>query len=282
MLASTFDTQALLLLASAHLSVGRHARATRMMQDAVKVSDQPELRTALGISLVGSGQYADAIRELETAFAKDPGQLPAGYTLASIYVQSGQGANAVRVAEALIKTHSNNAGVLALLGAARRTNGDLPGARAAFEAALRVDPRFLSAQVSLARVEMVSNALPQAQERLAKALAQDEKNLDTLFALAELAERNRQWADAQRYLTKADEYAGPNNPVPALALVDFTCAATRHSRLRKRSAAPKARHPRPSPHCWPWPGSAWRRATLALHAARSRGRPRRPATTRRC
>lgn len=234
--ANPTDSQAMLLLASAHMSQGRHARATQIMQDALKLSDQPQLRTALGLSLVGSARYGQAVKELEAVFSKDPRQLQAGYALGSIYVQSGQLSNALRVVEALNKAHPKNAGVLNLLGTARRAKPDVPGARAAFEAALEADPSFLSAQVSLARLDMDSKAYPKAAERLNAAFAKNEKSLEVLSAIADLAERTNKLTDAQRWLSKADEHAGPDNAVPALALVDFLL---RHKQLAQAKEAIK-------------------------------------------
>lgn len=215
------DPQAMLLLASAQMSQGRHARATQIVQEALKTSDQPQLRTALGLSLVGAARYDQAIKELEGVFAKDPRQLQAGFALASLHVHSGQAAAGAKVAETLAKHYPNNPGVLNLLGTARQHKGDSAGARSAFEAAVGADAGFVPAQLSLARLEIGSNSLPQAAARLNAVLARDEKNIDALSALSALAERGGQWADAQRWLAKADEHAGIDNPAPALALVDL-------------------------------------------------------------
>jgi cellulose synthase operon protein C len=215
------DTQAMTLLASAHMSQGRHARATQILQEALKLGEQPTLRTSLGMSLIGGGRMTDAIKELEAVFAKDNKQLQAGFALGSLYVQSSQGTNALRVAEALNKAHPNNAGVLNLLGGAKRLRGDNVGARAAFEAASTADTKFVPALVSLARMEMEAGAFPKAAERLNAAFARDERDLSALAAIAELSERSGKLEDAQRWLEKADEHSGADNAGPALALVDF-------------------------------------------------------------
>lgn len=232
--ANPADRQALVLLASAHMAQGRHGRATQIMQDALKQGDQPLLRTTLGLSLVGGARYGDAVKELEAAFAKDPRSLPAGYALASLYTQAGQGRNAVRVAEAVNRAHPRNAGVLALLGSARRTAGDAAGARSALQAARQADPSLVAALQGLARLDMDAGSWAGARERLTEALALDEKNLQTLLNLAELAERSGQLDDAQRWLTRANEAAGPNDAGPALALVDL------HLRYNQLEAAREA------------------------------------------
>lgn len=225
------DTQALVLLASAHMAQGRHGRATQILQDALKQTDQPQLRTALGLSLVGGARFGDAIKEFEAAFAKDPKSLPAGYALASMYVHAGQGRPAVRVAEAVNKAHPGNAGVLALLGSARRLAGDSAGARTALQAAVEADASLVAAHLGLARLEIDTGALPRAREHLDRALKLDTNHTQTLMTLAELAERTGQLTDAQRWLTRADEVAGPASAAPALALVDF------HLRHRQLDAA---------------------------------------------
>lgn len=215
------DAQAMLLLASAHMSQGRYARATQIMQEALKTTDQPQLRTALGLSLVGGARYGAAIKELDAVFSKDPRSLQAGYALASLYVQSGQAGAGVRVAETLAKHYPDNPGLLNLLGTARQSKGDSTGARTAFEAAAAADPAFVPAQLSLARLEMDAKALPKAAARLNALLVKNDKHLDLLGALSVLAERSGQLVDAQRWLLKADEHAGIDNPAPALALVDL-------------------------------------------------------------
>jgi cellulose synthase operon protein C len=239
------DTQAMTLLASAHMAQGRHARSTQILQDALKLGEQPQLRTSLGMSLIGGGRMVDAIKELEAVFAKDPKQLQAGFALGSLYVQSGQVANALRTAEALNKAHPNNPSVLNLLGAARRLKGDSAGARTAFEAASAADATFVPALVSLARLEMDAQAYAKAAERLNAAFARDERDQGALAAIAELSERTGKLDDAQRWLEKADEHAGADNAGPALALVDFQLrrgnpALAREAIKRAQNKAPDA------------------------------------------
>ena len=47
------DGLALSLLGSAYMSQGKAARATQVLQEAIKKQDRPEFRTALGLSLLG-------------------------------------------------------------------------------------------------------------------------------------------------------------------------------------------------------------------------------------
>jgi len=80
------DGQALTQLASAHMALGRPGKATALMQQALKTQDNPNFRTALGMSLVGGGQAANGIVELEAAYKKDPRQTQAATALIQLYL----------------------------------------------------------------------------------------------------------------------------------------------------------------------------------------------------
>ncbi len=241
------DAQAVTLLASAHMSQGRYARATQLTQDALKLQDAPDLRTLLGMSLVGSGKFGSAVGELEAAVKKDPSQIQAGTALATIYMQSGQAARSVKLAGALQKQQPENAGLHNLLGQARRASGDNDGARESFEQAYKIDPTYSAPQINLARLEADAQALDQAAARLATLLARDGKNVEAMTELGLITERRGQLVDAQRWLEKADDLAGPNNVHAALALVDFLLRnrqneAAREATRRLTGKAPEAMH----------------------------------------
>lgn len=215
------DSQATLLLASAHLSQNRHQRAAALMVDALKRSDQPNLRAMLGISLVGGGKFADAAAELEAALKKDPNQIQAGIALASLYLQTSQAGKAVGVAEAVAKRQPNNPGVQNLLGMARSRTGNDAGARQAFEAAVKLDPAFTTAQVNLARLDARAGSFDAAEKRLNGVLGANDKNVEALSELGRQFEARGRAADAQRWLEKAADHSGPTDLQPALLLVDF-------------------------------------------------------------
>ncbi len=229
------DGQAVLLLASAHMAQGRYARATQLTQDALKLGDAAGLRTMLGLSLVGSGKLNNAVPELEAAVKKDPGQIQAGSALVTLYLKSGQAARAVRMAELLLKQQPGNAGLHNLLGLSRVAAADAEGGRAAFEQALKIDAAYAAPQIQLARLD-AQRAPDAAIARLQAVLAREEKNIEALLALGALAEQRRQLTDAQRWLEKADDLAGPNVVQAGLALVDFHL---RHRQLELAREATK-------------------------------------------
>lgn len=219
--ASPGDAQAQLLLASAHFSQGRHARAAQLMTDALKINDTPELRTMLGVSLLGGGKVGDAARELEAAFGRNPQQLQAGMALATIYLQGAQLPKAVAVAQKMAQQAPNNPGVQNLLGTALLRQGDTDGARTAFDKALQLEPRLVAAQINLARLDVRLNKPDSALARLNAVLAADDKHVEALSEVGLLHERRGQLADAQRFLGKAADHAGAQDLQPLLALAEF-------------------------------------------------------------
>ncbi len=216
------DAQALSLLASAHLSQGRHARAAQIMQDALKVRDTPALRTILGLSLVRGGKNGDATTALEAAFAKDPNQVQAGAALVGLYLNDKNTKKAVEVAESLVKRNPTQPGAHNLLGMARARAGDAAKARAAYEQATKLDASFVDPQLNLARLEIAARQFDPAVARLNGILKTNDKHVPTLIEAGQLLGLRGQTDEAARLLTRAaDLSTQPADLDAGLALFEF-------------------------------------------------------------
>lgn len=225
------DGQAMTLLANAYMAQGRNAKATVLMQQALKTQDNPAFRTALGMSLVGSGQAGPAATELEAAYKKDPNQTQAGTVLVELYLKGNQSRKAIAVAESLIKVQPKNAGFHNLLGMAMGQSGNAAAAKASFEKAMQLDDTLVFAKLNMARLEIATNALDIATKRLTDLLRQNERNSEAMYELAVIADRQGHQAEAQKWLGKARESANPKDLRWGLALVDF------HLRYNRPGAA---------------------------------------------
>ena len=221
------DPQAMALLASAYMAKGRNARAAELMQRALRTNDAAELYAAYGMSLLGTGQTVDALAQLETAYKKDPGQTQAAFALVGLYLRSGQTAKALAVTQALVTRQPANPSFQNLKGQAKAQAGDLPGARAAFEQAFKLDPTLLQAHLNLARLEVGANNLPQAQGLLSGVLKTDELNTEAMYEMAVLAQRVGKPEEALRWLQRAYDLAGVKDLRSSLALVDLHMRAGR-------------------------------------------------------
>jgi|CXWL01.1.fsa_nt_gi putative PEP-CTERM system TPR-repeat lipoprotein len=215
------DSQALALLASAHMAKGRHARAASLMQEALRHKDEAELYTAYGLSLMGTGQAASAVTQLETAYKKDPGQTQAAYALVGLYLRHNQAPKALVVANALVRGAPANPSFQNLLGLSKSALRDTAGARAAFEQAMKLDPTLLQASLNLARLEAGANQVDRAQALLDGVLKADERNTEAIYEQAVLAERRGDADAALRLLMKGQDIGGAADLRPGLALVDL-------------------------------------------------------------
>jgi cellulose synthase operon protein C len=237
------DAQAMALLASAYMAKGRNARAAELMQRALRTNDAAELYTAYGMSLLGTGQAAGAVAQLETAYKKDPGQTQAAFALVGLYLRGGQTAKALGIAQGLVKRQPGNPSYQNLLGLAKAQARDLPGARAAYEQAVTLDPTLQQANLNLARLEMGSNNLERAQTLLTGVLKADEFNTEAMFELASLAQRVKKPEEALRWLQRAYDLAGIKDLRSSLALVDLHMRAGRKADALKVSQALAAAAP---------------------------------------
>ena len=231
--AAPHDAQAMAMLASAYMAKGRHARAAELMQRAVQKHDVPELYTAYGLSLLGAGQHANALAPLEKAYLKDRSQSQAATALVGLYLRGGVPAKALVIAQALVQKAPANPGFQNLLGMALAARPDLPGARQAFEQALKLDPALQAARLNLARLETGANQPQRAQALLATVLTAESSNTEALFELARLAERQQQPAEALRWLQKAFDVAGVKDLRSSLALVDLHMRQGRTAEAQK-------------------------------------------------
>jgi putative PEP-CTERM system TPR-repeat lipoprotein len=215
------DGHALALKAAVLMAQGRHAKATALMQESLRQKDSPALRSVLGLSMIGGGQAAVALAELERAYKADPRQTQAGAALVSLYLRGQQTAKARAIAEDLVRQRPANPGFHNLLGMAKAQAGDGAGATAAYNQAIKLDDKFVAAKLNLARLEVAAKSHEAAAARLTALQKTDETSIDILLELAMLADRRGQPADAQRWLEKAVDHASPRELRPGLGLTEF-------------------------------------------------------------
>lgn len=213
------DGQALLMLASVHMSQGKHARATTLMQDALKTKDSAEYRTALGISLLQSGKAALGAEELSKAYQTDPKQTYAGLALVTVLLRDNQAPKALAVAESLARSNPNNPTVLMVQAYAKTQIEDYPGARAGYEKALKIAPNLTEAKLGLARLDARTGNFDAANRRLRELIKASERDVNVLFELALLHELWGKPDEALKWLESAVAASGPRETRTDFALV---------------------------------------------------------------
>lgn len=213
------DGQALLMLATAHMRQGRHARATQLMQDALKTKDSPEYRTALGLSLLQSGQAPMAEGELTKAYKADPRQIYAGLALVTVHLRDQQLTKALAVADSLARANPGNATVLTVQAYAKAQARDFTGSRVSYEKALKLDPNQLEAKLGLARIDAQTGNFDAAEQQLRAALKTQQNNVNVLFELALINELRGRDAEALKWLESTAAVSGPRETRVNFALV---------------------------------------------------------------
>jgi putative PEP-CTERM system TPR-repeat lipoprotein len=222
------DALALVQLAGAQMAQGRHAKATQVLQEALRRGDSPRLRTVLGLTLVGAGKTGDALAAFEAAVQRDPGQLGAGAALVSLHLARQRVAKAVAVAEGLARRHPANPGVQQLLGTALAAAGDTARARTAYEQAAKLDARFAEPRVELARLDAAAGQLDRAEQRLARALELQPRFVPALIERGLLTERRgERGEEATRWFEKAALLDTAADVRGGIALIDHHLRARR-------------------------------------------------------
>ena len=227
------DSQATLLLASAHMAQGRHARAVSLLQAAMLRDDRPEYQSALGLAMMKSGQLKSAFPELDSAFKRNPNQVQAGTALAALYLQARQPGKALAIAEQLNKRWPVQPGLLHLLGVARSSKGDVKGAKEALAGAAKLDPNFIEPLVELARLDLSAGAVDAALARLNSAVGKNAKHVGALTLIGQLHAHQGRLEEAQRWLEKADDHSARDALDAGVRLVDFHLAHNQLDRARE-------------------------------------------------
>jgi putative PEP-CTERM system TPR-repeat lipoprotein len=213
------DAATLTLLGNAYMASGQASLALQQFEKAAAIEpNNPAIQTRMAISEIGAGQGKAGLAELQRVFDTQAGATVAGPTLVLAQLRAGQTEKAAQVADALIKRDAKNPLYLTLSGMVKSAQKDVPGAEAAFQAALAQNPDFTSARNDLAALYLSAGRPDDAKKVYETALAKKPDDVNVLLGLANIAMGQKNWADATSYINRA-RTAAPNDPAPGLAQV---------------------------------------------------------------
>ena len=201
-----------------------------------------EMHTALGMSKLGKGDQKAAITELELGATMDAKSTRAGFALVQAEMALRHFDKALAAVLALEKQHPADAEVQQLKGVVLQSNGDLSGARLAFEQAIAVNPLLMPSVANLARLDLQQGKPEMAKKRFEAILAIDKKNIPAMMALSELAARAKQPAQVTAWLEKAVA-ENPGVAVPALSLADQYMRSGQESKVLTLMRQLQTAHP---------------------------------------
>lgn len=216
------DAQALALDGQAALAQGQLEAAQAYFERAARIKpDDVALRTALALSHLATGSPQEGFAELET-MSKASKDLIADQAIVGARLRRGEVDAALQAVDAMDRKSPNNVSVAELRGRVQLARHDLPAARAAFSAALKLDPALFSATLGLAQIDLLENHPDQAQARLQASIDADPRNYYARLALANLRLDNGGTLDEAKAILAAAIKASPTAPTPRLALIDLT------------------------------------------------------------
>jgi putative PEP-CTERM system TPR-repeat lipoprotein len=162
-------------------------RATEYFERAVAVAkDDPGARIRLGAVRLVTGDSEGALRDLEAAAELDSDAYLADVGLVVAHLSRKEYDKAFAVVDRLAKKQPKSGMPENIRGLVAAAKGDRKAARAAFEKALELQPDFLPAAASLARLDIVEKQPEAARKRFEAILAKTPTNDQALLALADV------------------------------------------------------------------------------------------------
>lgn len=232
------DPGNLALAAEAELQMGRPERAEALFQRALKGKPgDPQLRTSMAMAQMSQGRTEAALNELRTLATSETSTV-ADMALISTMLRQRNLPGALTAIDGLQAKLPKSAQPDALRGQVLQAKGDLPGARASYEAALKKEAQYMPAIQGLAGLDMRDGKPEVAEGRFAAALAADPKNTVAMMALVDLKSRRASATDEVSKLLADAIAASPNDPAPRLKQLQLMLA--RRDRKGALSAAQAA------------------------------------------
>ncbi len=200
----TQDAQLMALLGSAYMLNGDQAKGQEWLNRAVDAApDVAALRTQLALTMLAGGETDKAISELQSAVDLGQGVLQADVLLVLAHLKNKQFDAALKASKAMEERMPDSAIPYNLTGLALLAKGDTDKAAERFKKALEVDPKFVTAELNLARIDVSTNDLQAAQGRYEQVLKQQPGQLAAMLGLAALAERRGDTGAMLSWLEKA-------------------------------------------------------------------------------
>jgi putative PEP-CTERM system TPR-repeat lipoprotein len=215
------DAAALALAGEALQRLGDARAAEGMFNRAAALDPTDEsAKTSAMLARLGRSDTDAAIGEL-TVLSQSSKGVYADMAIVSARIQRREYDAALKAIEGMLRKEPDNIAALDLRGRVHFLRNDLPAARQAYEAALKISPGFFSATASLAAIDEREGKPRDAQKRFEAAIVADPRNHLAALALVDL--RRREGA-APEELRKILQEAIKNSPVealPRLTLIDL-------------------------------------------------------------
>ncbi len=214
------DIYYLQLLGNSYLAVADYASASRVFKSLQKLSpDDTTIREQLAITSLGMGEQDDAVRELEAMAEGQGGSDRVNLLLILTHMRNKEYSKAETAALNFVKNRAESGTAQNLLGSVYLAQDKRAEARASFETALKVDPKFSPAVLNLAQLERMEKRPEVAQKILKAHLENDKGNEKVLTQLADISLAEKDMDGAVAWLQQAAE-GNPKSEAARIRLIE--------------------------------------------------------------
>lgn len=237
------DPEILALAGETFMQTRDFNKAGELFSKAASIApDKSGLRTALGLSKLGKGQNEAALADLLEAARREPGNAQVGIALTTTLLSLQRHDQALAAVQELEQAQPKNPVIHNLKGMVLAARKDLPGARAAFDHTLALQPSYYPAAANLSRLEMELKDPAAAKKHLLDFLAKNKGHIDAMTAMAAMAARERNLPEATRWLEKAHA-DNPDAMAPGVRLVNHYLLLREPQKAAALAAALQAKNP---------------------------------------
>jgi putative PEP-CTERM system TPR-repeat lipoprotein len=237
------DVQLLALAGESHMRVGDFDKASEFFGKASELDPKAaNLRTSLGLSELGKGDNAQAVRNLQLASKLDLKSQQAGIALVKTELQLKHIDNAFAAAQALVRAQPDSAVVHDVLGNVYMARENAAQARASFHKALSLQPGYYPAAASLARLEVHEKNPAAARQHLQNFLDKNKTSIEAMTALASMDVAEGKQDHALRLLERASA-TDPNAIAPSVNLIAQYLRAGQNEKALNLASKLQVTHP---------------------------------------
>jgi putative PEP-CTERM system TPR-repeat lipoprotein len=207
--------------ADAHLQNGQLAEAEVLYTRAAKIApDDTKIKTALALAQIVKGNTEGGFAELESIAARDVGTYT-DMALVSARLRQRNFAGALLALDRMQGKQPTNAVPHHIRGQILVQRKDYAAARASFEKANALDPRYFPALASLVDLDVHDKKPEAAIARMEAELSRDPSNYQALGTLASLRQKTGATSESVKSLLAAAVKASPDQTAPRLLLGEY-------------------------------------------------------------
>lgn len=207
--------------AEAHLQNGQLIEAEALFTRAAKLAPQDtKIKTALALAQIAKGNAQGGFAELESIAAQDSGTYTDMALVSARLRQKDSGA-ALLALDRMQTKDPSNAVPHHIRGQILIQRQDLVAARASFEKAIALDPKYFPALASLVDVDVNEKKPEAAIARMESELSREPRNYRALGILASLRQRTGAPSESIMALLNAAVKSSPDQVTPRMLLGEY-------------------------------------------------------------